>query len=175
MVEFSNHNIFEMLVQNGGPGFWVQRTTWSATQARVVGVGKFTAPAPYFGNPPVVMDVFSLGGDLRDSLAKLPCPGTYKTWREIAPPLWSLDTNLRPLDDPSIAETIIRMDRRRTTSPAIDLASQIALDVPFERKDEARKIGAKWSAADKKWWLKRDNSKSLEQAFALGFIKQLPI
>lgn len=60
-----------------------------ATCARVVGIGKFTKPAPYFGNPPVVMDVYSLNGELKEGLAKVSVPGTYKTWRKIEPPAWA--------------------------------------------------------------------------------------
>lgn len=75
-----------MCVANGGAGFWIRRTTWGATCARVVGIGKFTKPGPYFGNPPVVMDVYNLNGEIKERLARVPAAGTYKTWRKIDAP-----------------------------------------------------------------------------------------
>jgi len=111
--DFSDLNVFEMWVANGGPGFWVRRTTWDATCARVVGLGQFTNSGPYFGNPPVVIDVYDLNGELRDQLAKMAVPGTYKTWRKIEPPDWAETARLRPLSDPAIEVAIWRYDRRR--------------------------------------------------------------
>jgi hypothetical protein len=35
-------NVYQMFVAQGGPGFWVGRTTWGGTCARVVAVGEFT-------------------------------------------------------------------------------------------------------------------------------------
>ena len=110
---FSDQNVFEMCVANDGPGFWVRRTTWDASCARVVGVGSFTKAAPYFGNPPVVIDVFDLKGKPRDELAKMAVPGTYKTWRKIEPPHWADASKLRSLSDPAISAAIQRYDRHR--------------------------------------------------------------
>ena len=112
-ADFSDRNIFEMCVANGGPGFWIRRTTWGATCARVLGVGRFTKPAPYFGNPPVVMDVYSLAGELKDELAKVSVPGTYKTWRKIDAPDWAVTKELRSLADPAIEAAVQAFDRRR--------------------------------------------------------------
>lgn len=112
MEEFSDKNIFEMCVENGGPGFWIRRTTWGNTCARVVGVGKFTKPAPYFGNPPVVMDVYGLHGGLKEELAKVSAPGTYKTWRMTEPPSWVDQQKLRSLSDPKIELALQKLDRR---------------------------------------------------------------
>ena len=111
--DFSDQNVFQMSVTNGGPGFWVRRTTWDATCARVVGIGQFTKLGPYFGNPPVVIDVYSLKGELKEPLAKMAVPGTYKTWRKIEPPAWAERTKLRLLSDPAIEAAIQRHDRRR--------------------------------------------------------------
>jgi len=33
------------------PGFWIMRTSWSNTVAKVEFVGELTGRAPYFGNP----------------------------------------------------------------------------------------------------------------------------
>ena len=79
----------------------------------MVGIGKFTKPGPYFGNPPVVVDVFSLKGELKEGLAKLSVPGTYKTWRRIEAPDWAETIQLRPLSDPAIEAAVQRLDRRR--------------------------------------------------------------
>ena len=113
MSDFSDLNVFQMYVANGGPGFWLRRTTWDASCARVVGIGHFTKPGPYFGNPPVVIDVYSLAGELKDELAKMAVPGTYKTWRLVAEPTWASATHLRSLSDPQIDAAIKRLDRRR--------------------------------------------------------------
>jgi hypothetical protein len=113
MSEFSEQNVFEMVVTNGGPGFWVRRTTWAATCARVVGIGPFTKPGPYFGNPAVVMDVYTLRGELKEGLAKMSVPGTYKTWRTIPEPSWARAAELRALSNPEIEVAVRRFDRRK--------------------------------------------------------------
>jgi hypothetical protein len=113
MSNFSEQNVFEMMVANGGPGFWVRRTTWDATCARVIGNGPFTMPAPYFGNPPIVMDVYDLQGRLKDGLAKMPVPGTFKTWRKIPEPSWAATEELRALSDPAIQVAVRTFDRRK--------------------------------------------------------------
>jgi len=106
-------NVFEMLVNAGEPGFWMRRTTWGNTVARVVGVGALTAGAPYFGNPSMLMDVYGDDGVRKDSLAAVPVPGTYKTWRLASPPGWAASADLRSLDDPQIATALEVLDRRR--------------------------------------------------------------
>ena len=113
MPDFSDKNVFEMCAENGGPGFWVRRTTWDATCARIVGVGRFTKAGPYFGNPPVVMDVYSLRGELKDELAKMSSPGTFKTWRRMQSPDWAASADLRSLSDPAIEAALLEFDRRR--------------------------------------------------------------
>lgn len=89
--DFSTQNIFKMYVANGEqPGFWIRRTTWENTCAQVTSIGPFTGPAPYFGNPIVLADVYDLEtGKLRDKDVKIPVPGTYKTWRRIDAPIWA--------------------------------------------------------------------------------------
>src|SRR6266576_4669 len=111
--ESSDQNIYEMFVANGGPGFWIRRTTWGATCARVIRVGAMTKPGPYFGNPSVLMDVYSLEGTLKEGLAQVPVPGTYKTWRRIATPSWAQRGDLRPLADSSIDTALEALDRKR--------------------------------------------------------------
>ena len=113
-------NIFEMYVSDGGPGFWVRRTTWGNTCARIVRVGEMTKPGPYFGNPSVLMDVYTLEG--QEEAAALPVAGTYKTWRKIDPPDWAQSADLRPLDDPRLDAALMRLDTpqgqfREVTTP----------------------------------------------------------
>jgi hypothetical protein len=168
---FSDQNVFEMCVANGGPGFWIRRTTWGTTCGRVVGIGQYTGPAPYYGNPSIVMDVYSLDGDLKESLAWVRVPGTYKTWRMIEPPEWSAIVELRPLTDPAIASAIHSLNKKRgKTADAFAKSEKVLLSVPFERKDEAKKLGAQWSPAEKRWWVSTANVEALAKARSLGFL-----
>lgn len=158
----------------GGAGFWVTRTTWGHTIARIVGIGTITGPAPYYGSPPVVMDVYSKGGKLREGLQRLSTAGTYKTWRLIDAPEWAESVSVRRLDDPAIAEAIARFDRRRSRTPAVDQPAKVFLNVSFEEKDKAKAIGAKWDPANKKWWIKASNDDALTKAAKLGFVVSEP-
>ena len=168
-MQFSQHNIFQMIANHGGVGFWVWRTTWDATIARVVKVGPFTGPAPYYGSPKVLIDVYSKDGRLRDGVAVMSVPGTYKTWRLIDPPDWANAIELRPLDDPALDEVLAKLYAKRGTKKPIDPDTRVNLTVPFARKDEAKKLGAKWDAAEKTWWLKNDDVKTIAKAVKLGF------
>lgn len=109
-------NVFERPVNTGGPGFWIRRMTWGNTVARVVGAGAFTAARPYYGNPSMLMDVYGDDDVLKDALAPVTVPGTYKTWRSVDPPDWAASADLRSLDDPQIATAIEALDRRRGNS-----------------------------------------------------------
>lgn len=170
--EFSQHNVYQMAERHGGVGFWVTRTTWGHTVARIVGIGKVTGPSPYFGSPPVVMDVYSNEGVLREGLQRLSTAGTYKTWRLIEAPAWVGTVELRRLDDAAIAQAIDKFDRRRSRAPAVDDGSKMFLNVSFEQKDKAKAIGAKWDPANKKWWLKVGDEKALGNAAKLGFLSR---
>jgi uncharacterized protein DUF5710 len=163
-------NVFQMFVAHGGAGFWVRRTTWEATCARVVRVGAPTAPGPYFGNPSVLMDVYTLNGELKEEAAQLPVPGTYKTWRQIAPPAWATMIALRPLDDPALDAALATLDRKRHKSIPPPEGEKIWLAVSYDRKDEAKKIGARWSPVDRSWWLPAANADAIDKARTLGFI-----
>lgn len=167
-----NPNLFQMFAAHGGPGFWVRRTTWDATCARVVGVAALTGPAPYFGNPPVIADIYSLDGRLKESLARLPVPGTYKTWRSIDPPSWAGSNRLRSLDDPAITQALAKHDRRRKAPAAVP--ERIDLSVPFSRKEQAKAIGAKWDSAQRTWWTPIHEI-MMRKAIELGFLAEEPI
>ena len=161
-------NIFEMYVSHGGPGFWVRRTTWGNTCARVVRVGQMTKPGPYFGNPSVLMDVYSLQGELKEEAAALPVAGTYKTWRKIDPPEWAKSADLRSLDDPKLDEALLRLDcKRHKAKPPTE---RVRLNVPYEQKDAAKKLGARWDGTERVWWLSAENETAINRAKALGFL-----
>ena len=85
--ENDGRNVYQMVSDAGGPGIWVRRTNWEATIAHVVGMSELAGPPPYFGSPKVVMDVYSMQGKRKDDLARLDTAGTYKTWRQVTPPI----------------------------------------------------------------------------------------
>lgn len=163
-------NVFEMFVAHGGAGFWVRRTTWGGTCARVVRVGALTGPPPYFGNPSVIMDVYGLDGTLRDAGAQLPVPGTYKTWRQIDAPEWATSERLRPLDDPTLDQILFKLDRKRNKLPKPEV-ERIDLTVPFERKDKAKAIGAKWDPTARTWWIRAHDLEARSKAIKLDFLQ----
>ena len=165
---FSTLNVYQMAERHGGPGFWITRTTWGSTVARIVGIAPATAPAPYFGSPPVVMDVYSTSGTLKDELARLSTAGTYKTWRKIIAPEWATTTQLRSLDDPAVAAALAKLNRRNNRDTTND-AAKLFLEVAYDRKNEAKAIGAKWDAANRKWWIKVNDAAVLAKARILGF------
>ncbi|PDT50906.1 MULTISPECIES: DUF5710 domain-containing protein [Sinorhizobium] len=176
----TGQNVYEMFVEHGGPGFWIRRTTWGGTCARVIRIGEMTKPAPYFGSPTALMDVYSLDGASKEGLAQVRVPGTFKTWRKIDAPAWEALVDLRPLDDPNIDAALAALDRKRgkgkrepvkDTDDAVPVA-RVRLKVPFERKEEAKSIGARWWPEEKTWWLPQDKSAALAQARSLGFFPE---
>jgi hypothetical protein len=113
--------------------------------------------------------VYTLDGKLKDRAAQLPVPGTYKTWRQIDPPAWASVIALRPLDDPAVDAALARLDKKRHRGTSMPAVEKVWLTVPYERKDEAKKIGARWSPGDKAWWLSADNAVAINEARVLGF------
>lgn len=166
---FSPLNVYQMAERHGGADFWVTRTTWGNTVAHIVGIAPATAPAPYFGSPPVVMDVYSANGVIKDELTRLSTAGTYKTWRKIVAPEWAATAQLRSLDDPAVAAALAKFDRRKGRETT-DNKSKLFLKVTYERKDDAKAIGAKWDPANKKWWINMGDEAALAKAGKLGFI-----
>ena len=167
---FSQHNVYQMAEINGGPGFWVTRTTWGNTVARIVGIGNITGPGPYFGSPPVLMDVYSKDGKPGDRLERLSTAGTYKTWRLIDPPTWAEVATLRSLDDPETAAALVKSDRQRGRKSITEDVDRLLLNVPFDLKGKAKALGAKWDPAVKKWWIKAGEDPAIEKARKLGFL-----
>lgn len=97
-MQFSPVNVYEMWVasKEHPGGLWITRTTWADMCAHVRSVGEFKGPAPYFGNPKVIGDLYTLGGHLKQVGFEISVPGTYKTWRQIAPPSWAVKTTHDP-------------------------------------------------------------------------------
>lgn len=169
--ENQSKNVFQMFMSHGEAGFWVRRITWETICARVVRVGEITGPAPYFGNPSVLMDVYTLDGRLKSEVEQLPVPGTFKTWREIEAPAWAATAILRPLDDRVLDVALAHLDKKRHKGGPNPQPEKIWLRVPYDRKEEAKSLGARWSAKDKAWWLPASNEAALSKAHNRGFLK----
>ena len=167
---FSQFNVFQMAEINGGPGFWVTRTTWGDSIAHIVGIGMMTKPGPYFGSPPVLMDIYTRDGKLRKGLERLSTAGTYNTWRLIDTPEWVATFPIRSLDDPEIAAALARFTMRGNKKSEVEEFNRLLLNVPFDQKEKAKAIGAKWDSATKRWWLKAEDGAAITKARELGFI-----
>ena len=130
-------NIYEMYVEHWRqPGFWVRRTTWGNTIAKIKHVGELSGRAPYYGNPEVVAVVFDLHtGEVKDAHFVIDTAGTYKTWRWVQPPDWSTDAPFDPK------------------------AGRVILNVPFAENSRASRIGARWSDLLGAWWIAAELSK----------------
>lgn len=89
-MQFSSINVYEMWAASSEQpgGLWISRTTWSNMCAHITNVGEFKGTAPYFGNPKVFANLYSMQGQLKQTGAEITVPGTYKTWRQIPPPAW---------------------------------------------------------------------------------------
>lgn len=90
MSGFSTMNVYQMYVASKEElgGVWIRRTTWANLCARIKSVGPFKGAEPYYGNPEVRADIYTLNGSLHQANAVISAPGTYKTWRQIATPAW---------------------------------------------------------------------------------------
>ena len=84
-------NIYQMYIANGErAGFHVRRDSWSSIYAEVKAIGgiaegPLTGMPPYFGNPPVIADVYDNNGLLKQAAAVLSGPGTF-AYARIDPP-----------------------------------------------------------------------------------------
>jgi hypothetical protein len=76
-------NIYQMYEANGNKaGFFVRRNSWGCIYAQVTTIagqteGLLLGKPPYYGNPPVTMDVFNNDGSIQSTNQQLSCPGTY--------------------------------------------------------------------------------------------------
>jgi hypothetical protein len=88
-MAYADKNIYEWIVENNGPGFWIRRTTWSGTIAQVITPETLHGKPPYYGSPKVTMDLYRPDGTLYARGVRNDTAGTYKTWRRIEPPPWA--------------------------------------------------------------------------------------
>jgi hypothetical protein len=116
----------------------------------------------------VLIDVYSVDGRLKEELASMPVPGTYKTWRKIEPPLWASTLMLRALDDLVLTEALSLKDRRRARTPP--QGDRVQLTVTYAEKDKAKAIGAKWDPSERVWWIPADDPVCAGKARELGFL-----
>jgi len=144
-------NIYEMYVFHWKqPGFWISRTTWGNTIAKVTHVGELSGAAPYYGNPEVLADVYDLHtGELKERGFVIDTAGTFKTWRWVQPPEWSEDAPFDPK------------------------AGRVLLNVPFAKNKAAKRIGARWSDMLKAWWIPED-AQMVQKAKEAGLFDPVP-
>jgi Domain of unknown function (DUF5710) len=75
---------------------------------------------------------------------------------------------LRHLDDPKIAAALHAQTKKRS----VMAEGRLELNVPYERRNEAKSLGARWDPIKKTWWLSADGSESArDKARKLGFLK----
>ena len=74
------------------------------------------------------------------------------------------------MDDPEIAAALAKCDRRRVRKSIIEGVDRLPLNVPYDQKDKAKALGAKWDPASKKWWVKTNDEAAIAKARKLKFI-----
>lgn len=167
-------NIYQMYLENRGAGFWVRRSRWERTVARITFVDPLEGRAPYYNNPQVLADVYDLTtGALREANAIVRCAGNY-TYEQVDPPVWAAALDLSPITDPGpTLDVLQREDARRArqvrTAERLAATPKVFLNVPFERKDEVKALGAKWDPKSRGWWLPATNLAALKRANESGF------
>lgn len=89
-MNFSPTNVYQMWVNSHEQpgGLWITRTTWSDLCAHIIFVGEFKGLPPYYGNPIVCGDLYSMSGTPMQKKFEISVPGTFKTWRQIKVPDW---------------------------------------------------------------------------------------
>ena len=144
-------NIYEMFCEHWKrPGYWIRRTSWGNTIAKVVSVGELCGRHPYYGNPEVVVVVYDIHtGEVKGESFVIPTAGTG-SWRWVHPPAWSTDLPFDPK------------------------AGRVILNVPFGKNAQAQRLGARWSHLLDAWWIAQDDAKAFTKAKALGFMEPVP-
>ena len=115
-------NIYEMYILNGDVDFWVMRQTWGKTVARVVHVDELTTPAPYYGTPKVLVDLYDIeSGALLKKNERLSCPGTSQ-YSQVDISTWSPAEALRTVTstppDPAFRKRMEAADKRAKQNAA---------------------------------------------------------
>ncbi|MBU2952262.1 hypothetical protein [Marinobacter sp. F3R08] len=141
-------NIYQMYVEHWRqPGFWVRRTTWGNTIAKIISVGELSGRAPYYGNPEVIAIVYDINtGEVKDEHFIIDTAGTYKTWRWVQPPEWSGETDFDPSN------------------------GRVLLYIPFGENKRASSMGARWSELLQAWWIPEADEKLLAKAAERGYL-----
>jgi hypothetical protein len=149
-LEGGHLNIYEMYVEHWKErGFWVRRTTWGNTIAKIKSVGELSGRAPYYGNPEVVATIYDIHtGEIKEDDFIITTAGTYKTWRWVQPPKWSSEKSF----DPS--------------------AGRILLHIPFGENSRASSMGARWSDLLDSWWIPEGNEKLFKKSTERGYLNQ---
>ena len=50
------------------------------------------------------------------------------------------------------------------------LPERVQLNVPYEQRDAAKRLGARWDPAERVWWLSAEHETAINKAKALGFL-----
>ena len=65
---------------------------------------------------------------------------------------------------------LLKLDRkRRKDKPPTE---RVRLNVPYEQKDAAKRLGARWDPAERVWWLSVEHETAINKAKALGFLSE---
>ena len=65
---------------------------------------------------------------------------------------------------------LARLDKKRHKSEPMLEVEKVWLKVTYQRKEEAKRLGARWSPPVKAWWLRADKNTAIAEARKLGFI-----
>ena len=145
-------NIFEMHLEFGKkPGFWIRKDTWKNTIAKVTQVGGSGKAELVDGKRVAHADVYDAHtGQLKTQNVSITTPDADEVWRWVQAPPWSDESIIHPLDGRQV------------------------LEVSYDDRDLAKKIGAHWSPLLSAWWMASDDHVGLRKAEALGFFSPPP-
>lgn len=176
----NSDNLYSFIVKNGEPGFWA-RNTRDNDFAYILGMAKIKGPPPYYGSPPIIADVYCRMGTLCEELVHLERAGVFGEWKYRQRPNPDDVTFMRTLDAPEIFGKIYdlgyqphdftKMAAKKLLAEAPKLFRRLSLNVPFDRKEEAKVFGAQWAPDNKKWWIKSTNKEGIQEALNLGFLE----
>ena len=85
---------------------------------------------------------------------------------------------MRPLDDPRLDVALAQRDRKHHKGPRMMHANdrvRVRLNVIYQQKDVAKKLGARWDPGMKLWWLPADDQAAIYRAKELGFLPEADV
>mgnify|MGYP000203386115 CR=1 FL=1 len=178
-------NIYEMYILNGDVDFWVVRHTWGKCIARIVYVGGLKTPAPYYGNPEVLMDLYSAEtGEIIKQDERMSCPGTSQyTWITLEG--WTPSEPLRAIPssppDPAFRKRMEvaekRAERDKARKQKIREANEakprlyFASNPRFMAEKHARYgkgFYVRWDRDRQLWWCLQEDASTQEALQELG-------